>query len=67
LREAHCAACHRHFGSPWTFDQHRYRGRCEDPGERRGRNGDPMLRVEQRANGPVWVGAERRLGHRRTP
>lgn len=29
--QAHCAACHRHFGSVDLFDRHRIGFACEDP------------------------------------
>lgn len=29
--QAHCAGCHRHFGSVDLFDRHRIGFKCEDP------------------------------------
>ena len=52
LKEAHCSVCHEHFSSPYTFDAHRDRGRCKQPG--RVKIGDRKLKKVQRASGPVW-------------
>lgn len=56
LTEAHCRTCHRHFGSVDAFDRH-HPGRtdCPDPSSLRSANGNPVLRLVDRANGPTWI------------
>ena len=56
LGEAHCATCHRHFGSVASFDKHRVKGECADPSELFGiKSGKALLVPVERASGLVWV------------
>lgn len=56
FRDAHCAGCHRHFGSVHAFDIHRVGDQCSDPAtittrdQRRN-----ALKAVDGPDGRVWV------------
>jgi hypothetical protein len=67
--ECHCGSCRRHFTGPAAFDAHWQTvgddRRCVDPatlthGPNHAKAGQPLLRVHDRASGPVWGSAEER-------
>jgi hypothetical protein len=68
--ECHCARCRNHFTGPAAFEKHWKAGdgeSCADPstmvfGAGSVRAGEPVLRVTQRASGPVWGHSEERPG-----
>lgn len=64
LTQAHCATCHRHFGSVAAFDMHRQGSAddrfCADPeiivrGEDSKHAGRPRLRAAESPHGVVWI------------
>lgn len=56
LREAHCAACHRHFATTNGFDKHRTGSECRDPQTLFSRNGTSILVLRMKTSGLTWVG-----------
>lgn len=52
---AHCAKCHRHFGSVSGFDRHRVGGECIDPATLRTKDGMSSLVLRMKASGLTWV------------
>jgi hypothetical protein len=53
--EAHCSACHRHFGSVKAFDSHRGGDACHNPNRLRDQQGNHKLVEQHRSSGLVWV------------
>lgn len=52
--EAHCAECHRQFSSVHAFDKHRRDYTCHDPAHLRRKDGNPLLDLGARRDGPIW-------------
>jgi hypothetical protein len=69
LGEAHCAAdgCHEQFSTVRHFDRHRMNGACVWPAALYRRDGQPFLRLVERAGGPTWVDFEERPKEAYTP
>lgn len=66
LAEAHCTACHAHFGTVRAFDEHQRGPRCSvtvvnGPDHRHA--GRPVLRADQTPNGVTY----RRTNYDPTP
>lgn len=55
--QCHCATCHAHFSSPYTFDLHLRGERHVRPEDVRDRNGYRLLKLVEKAGagGSVWV------------
>ena len=49
--EAHCVACHQHFGGPSLFDVHQREGRCLTPRELRSKG---LRQKRDRFGGRTW-------------
>lgn len=53
----HCGACHASFRTLGGFDLHRRGGVCADPAGITGKDGEAVLRLDDRG---IWVGAKAR-------
>ena len=54
LTECHCSECHEHFSNEAAFNAHRRDFQCADPAGLRCKDGNALLGVTVRRDGPVW-------------